>query len=95
MEGIPATGEKALMPYFAKLSDSLTKLAEKPRKLLILNETGDPFKAGEKARRFAEGAWMHRYNGKFYLSYSTGDTHFIAYAIGDNPFGPFTIREMF
>ena len=26
----------------------------------------------------------------YYFSYSTGDTHFICYAIGDNPYGPFT-----
>jgi hypothetical protein len=35
---------------------------------------------------------MHKYNGKYYFSYSTGDTHFIAYATGDKPYGPFTYR---
>jgi hypothetical protein len=35
---------------------------------------------------------MHKYNGKYYFSYSTGDTHFICYAIGDNPYGPFTYQ---
>ena len=29
---------------------------------------------------------------KYYFSYSTGDTHFIAYAIGDSPKGPFTYQ---
>jgi hypothetical protein len=33
---------------------------------------------------------MHKYKGKYYLSYSTGYTRHIAYAIGDNPLGPFT-----
>lgn len=33
---------------------------------------------------------MHKYNGKYYFSYSTGDTHLLAYAIGDSPMGPFT-----
>ena len=33
---------------------------------------------------------MHKYQGKYYFSYSTGDTHFICYAIADNPYGPFT-----
>jgi len=32
---------------------------------------------------------MHKYKGKYYLSYSTGDTHFIVYATADNPYGPF------
>jgi hypothetical protein len=35
---------------------------------------------------------MHLYDGKYYFSYSTGDTHFICYAIGDNPYGPFTYQ---
>ncbi|MBQ1205427.1 MAG: hypothetical protein IIX66_06010, partial [Alistipes sp.] len=26
------------------------------------------------------------------LSYSTGDTHYLCYAIGDNPYGPFTYK---
>jgi hypothetical protein len=35
---------------------------------------------------------MHRYNGTYYFSYSTGDTHFLAYATGSSPWGPFTYR---
>ena len=35
---------------------------------------------------------MHKYNGKYYLSYSTGDTHLLVYATGDSPKGPFTYR---
>ena len=33
---------------------------------------------------------MHKYNGKYYFSYSTGDSHYLCYAVGDNPYGPFT-----
>jgi hypothetical protein len=33
---------------------------------------------------------MHKYNSKYYFSYSTGDTHYLVYAIGDSPWGPFT-----
>ena len=43
-------------------------------------------------RRFFEASWMHKYNGTYYFSYSTGDTHFIMYATGTSPYGPFTIR---
>jgi len=67
-------------------------LAEPPRDAVILDETGQPLKAGDTARRFFEGPWMHRYNGKYYLSYSTGDTHYLVYATGDSPYGPFTYR---
>ena len=38
-------------------------------------------------------SWMHKYNGKYYFSYSTGGTHFIAYATGDSPYGPFTYQR--
>ena len=48
------------------------------------------FLQGDNERRFFEASWMHKYKGKYYFSYSTGDTHFICYAIGDNPYGPFT-----
>ena len=33
-----------------------------------------------------------KYNGRYYFSYSTGDTHLLCYAIGDNPYGPFTYQ---
>ena len=35
---------------------------------------------------------MHKYNGTYYFWYSTGDTHFIMYATGTSPYGPFKIR---
>ncbi len=35
---------------------------------------------------------MHKYKGKYYFSYSTGDTHFIVYATSDSPMGPFTYQ---
>ena len=35
---------------------------------------------------------MHKHNGLYYLSYSTGDTHNIVYATGASPYGPFTYR---
>lgn len=35
---------------------------------------------------------MHKYRGKYYFSYSTGDTHFLCYAVGESPQGPFVYR---
>jgi hypothetical protein len=35
---------------------------------------------------------MHRYNGVYYFSYSTGTTHKLCYATGSSPYGPFTYR---
>jgi len=53
---------------------------------------GNPILAGDSVRKFFEAGWMHKNNEKYYLSYSTGNPHFIAYAIGDNPYGPFTYQ---
>lgn len=57
---------------------------------ILAPETGKPIPASDHTRRFFEAAWLHKYNGKYYFSYSTGDTHLLAYAIGDSPSGPFT-----
>ena len=35
---------------------------------------------------------MHKFNGKYYLSYSTGTTHYLCYAEGSRPDGPFVYR---
>ena len=53
---------------------------------------GKPLLAGDNERRFFEASWLHKYQGKYYFSYSTGDTHFICYATGDSPYGPFTYQ---
>ncbi len=86
---LPQDNEPALCAKVAKLSDDLLQFAEAPKDILITDEDGNPLLAGDTSRRFFEASWMHRYNGNYYFSYSTGDTHFICYAIGDNPYGPF------
>ena len=68
------------------------EFAEAPRDLVILDQSGEPLKAGDHDRRFFEASWMHKYNGKYYFSYSTGDTHFLCYATSDNFHGPFTYQ---
>ena len=82
----------ALGPMCAVMSDDMKSFAEKPVMLKILDENGNPLKAKDEDRRYFEGPWMHKYNGKYYLSYSTGTTHYIVYATSDSPFGPFTYR---
>ncbi|ADQ78601.1 Xylan 1,4-beta-xylosidase [Paludibacter propionicigenes WB4] len=85
----PADNEDALCARVAKLSDDMLQFDEEPRDVLILDENGKPLTAGDHDRRYFEGPWMHKYNGKYYFSYSTGNTHKLCYAIGDNPYGPF------
>lgn len=83
----------AIPPRVALLSDDMLQFAEEPRPVVILDpETGKPLTAGDNERRFFEASWMHKYNGKYYFSYSTGDTHKLCYAVGDNPYGPFTYQ---
>ena len=62
---------------------------------LIIDSAGHPLLGGDHDRRFFEGSWMHKYNGKYYFSYSTGDTHYLAYAIGTSPMGPFVYAGHF
>ncbi|MBU3837682.1 MAG: glycoside hydrolase family 43 protein [Candidatus Phocaeicola faecigallinarum] len=88
---LPADDEPALPSRVVKLADNMLEFAEEPRPVIILGEDGKPLTAGDP-HRFFEASWMHKYNGKYYLSYSTGDTHLLCYAVGDNPYGPFTYQ---
>jgi hypothetical protein len=88
----PMYNEPALGPIVALLSDDMKQFAEEPKEIKILDENGKVILAGDNNRRFFEASWSHKYNGKYYFSYSTGDTHFICYATGDNPYGPFTYQ---
>lgn len=86
----PAPQEPALGPRIARLSDDMLEFDETPLEIRIVDHQNHPLLAGDTDRRFFEASWLHKYHGRYYFSYSTGDTHFIAYAIGDNPYGPFT-----
>ena len=89
---IPEDDEAALLPFVAKMADDLLEFAEKPKEIEIVDENGNLLLAGDNERRFFEAAWLHKYQGKYYFSYSTGDTHYICYGIGDSPYGPFTYK---
>ena len=87
-----APDKPALMPKVARMAADMMELAEKPRDLMIVDAAGKPLLGGDTDRRFFEASWMHKYKGKYYFSWSTGDTHFIAYGMGDSPYGPFTYK---
>lgn len=88
----PADDQPALLPKIARLNDDMVSLAEPLTDVPLLDASGQPLLAGDRERRFFEGVWVHRYQNTYYFSWSTGDTHKIAYATGDNPYGPFTYR---
>jgi hypothetical protein len=88
---LPSGDELALPSRVVRLADDMLGFAEEPRPVTILNPDGTPMKASQE-NRFFEASWMHLYKGKYYFSYSTGDTHLLCYATGDNPYGPFTYQ---
>lgn len=88
----PEGSQPALGPVVAEMSDDMLTFKTATKEITILDENGNPITAGDEARRYFEGPWMHKYDGKYYLSYSTGSTHYLVYAIGDNPTGPFAYK---
>ena len=88
----PAAGEPALGPKIARLTDDMLEFDGPIQEITILDEEGNPLLAKDTTRRFFEGAWVHKYNGLYYLSYSTGDTHYLVYATSESPTGPFQFQ---
>jgi beta-xylosidase len=91
-ESQPANGQPALMAKVARLDANMKQMAEAPRNVQILDANGKILVSEDHDRRFFEAAFVHQYQGKYYFSYSTGDTHNIAYATGTSPYGPFTYQ---
>jgi beta-xylosidase len=85
----PALDGPALMPRVARLDADLGAFVDGVHEVAIVDAAGAPLKARDTEQRFFEAAWMHKYKGVYYLSYSTGDTHLLVYATSRNPLGPF------
>jgi len=88
----PEGAVPALGPRVAALNADMKTIQGGIQEIAILDEQGNPLRAADHDRRFFEAAWMHKYRGVYYFSYSTGDTHYLAYATGTHPCGPFTYR---
>ncbi|HVW59925.1 MAG TPA: glycoside hydrolase family 43 protein [Puia sp.] len=82
--------EPAVLPRVAKLRPDMRQLAEPVKEISIVGSDNKPFFEKDNDKRFFEGSWMFKYNGKYYFTYSTGDTHKLVYATGTSPYGPFT-----
>lgn len=71
--------------YIARLGDDMISLAEKPRKIEVIDPTG-PFGPG----RTDDKPFMHRRGDTYYLSWGS------FYATGTSPYGPFkTVGALF
>ncbi|KAJ0296139.1 hypothetical protein COL5a_011470 [Colletotrichum fioriniae] len=84
-------GVYALGPRVAKLTGDMHQFDGEVQEIQILDPaTGKPILADDHDRRFFEAAWLHKRDGLYYFSYSTGDTHYLCYATSESPLGPFT-----
>lgn len=90
-ERLPQGVDQALPGRVACMSDDMLQFAEAPKPVVVVDDNGRPLTAADP-HRFFEASWMHKHAGRYYFTYSTGDTHLMCYAVGDNPYGPFTFR---
>lgn len=82
----------ALLPRMARLSADMKQLAEVVREIKIVDINGELLEAKNIKKIFGGATWIHKFNGLYYLTYSTGDQRIIGYAVGSSPYGPFTYR---
>jgi arabinoxylan arabinofuranohydrolase len=78
----------------AKLKPNMIELAEAPSKIVY----GPPSVMEDVQKRFGEGSFMHKRNGKYYYSYTNFKNKNPLqgyYAIGDSPYGPFEWKGAF
>ncbi|HET6767379.1 MAG TPA: glycoside hydrolase family 43 protein [Chitinophagaceae bacterium] len=84
--------EMAALPRIAKLNPDMKSFSGPVKEIRLVDKEGKNFGEKDNDKRFFEAAWVFKYKGKYYFTYSTGDTHFLCYATGDNPYGPFTYQ---
>lgn len=93
-------GSSNLYPiYGVEINRSTFQPIGKPIPLIRLNDSIHGWERfGEHndntfLRPFIEGAWMNKYNGRYYLQYAAPGTEFSGYAdgvyVGSHPLGPF------
>jgi hypothetical protein len=85
-------GDIAALPRIAKLSADMKSFTEEVKEIKLVDKDGNLFGEKDNDKRFFEAAWVFKYNGKYYFTYSTGDTHNLCYATGTSPYGPFTYQ---
>ena len=68
--------------YYAKLKDNMIEIDGEVKRIMF-----DGFE-------FTEAPWVHKHNGKYYLTYATGFPEKIAYAMADNIEGPYEYKGL-
>lgn len=64
--------------YYAKLKDNMIEIDGEVKQI--------------KLKDFTEAPWVHKRNGKYYLTYATGWPEKIAYAVSDDIGGPYEYK---
>lgn len=88
---LPEGAEPSLPARVVRMTADVTQFAEEPHPVVIVDDEGNPLRADDP-HRFFEASWMHKRNGLYYFSYSTGDSHLLCYATSTSPYGPFRFR---
>ena len=70
--------------YYAKLKDNLIEL-DGPIQVVPDAEVGN---------RFTEAPWIHKHNGRYYLSYASGFPEKTAYSVSDRITGPWEYKGL-
>ena len=65
--------------YIARLKDNMIEIDGDIHRISI-----------DERHPFTEAPWLHKRGGKYYLTYASEWPEKIAYAVADNPFGPYT-----
>ncbi|MEH7376655.1 family 43 glycosylhydrolase [Neobacillus drentensis] len=71
-------------PYYAKLKPNMIELDGDIQKVTINNLKGG----------FTEAPWIHKRNGKYYLSFAHNWPEGLAYAMSESPTGPWEYKGM-
>ena len=64
--------------YIARLKDTMTEIDGEIHRIAI-----------DERHPFTEAPWLHKHNGKYYLTYASEWPEKIAYAVADTPLGPY------
>ena len=75
--------------YYARLKDNMTEIDGEVHQIALPDVNIQPTDP-TGYHPFTEAPWVHKYNGKYYLTYASGWPEKIAYAISDHIGGPYT-----
>lgn len=69
--------------YIAKLKENMIEIDGEIKQIKF-----------DESHPFTEAPWIHKYNGKYYLTYASEWPEKIAYAVADNIEGPYETKEV-